>query len=61
MTVHSLTRKGFDDGILSTLVLVGLLLYFQYAIMFWEVALHLSVGESERRHLPSWACWEELF
>lgn len=56
MTVQSLTRKGFDDDILSTLVLVGFLLYFQYAIMFWEEDLHLSVGESERRHLLSWAC-----
>jgi len=29
MTVQSLTRKGFGDGILLTLVLAGLLLYFQ--------------------------------
>jgi len=56
MTAQSLTRKGFDDGILSTLVLVGFLLYFQYAIMFCKVDLHLSVGKSERRHLLSWAC-----
>ena len=28
MTVQSLTRKGFDDGILSTLVLEGVLIIF---------------------------------
>jgi hypothetical protein len=41
MTVQSQTRKGFDDGILPTLVLVGLLLYFLSTIMFCKVDLHL--------------------
>ena len=61
MTVQSLIRKGFDCGILPTLVAVGFLLYFQYTIMFWKVDLLLSVGESGGRHLLSWARYEELF